>query len=325
MSQALINRVARKLAVLALTLVLAACSGGGGGGGGVTVSIDDVQITEGDAGQANLTFTITLSQAAGDTVTVEYATNAGTATPGTDFVTTNGTATFIAGDTQETMQVAIIGETDPENDETFTVVLTNATGDASIADGTGVGTIVDNDTPPPPVDITIDDVNTTEGDAGQVNLTFTISLSAADGNTVTVGYQTIAGSATADVDYVSTNGTATFLAGDTSEPVSVPINGDTDPESNETFTVVLSNETGNANITTIRALVRSSMMTRRRRLSIFRSTMSLQRRATPARPTSNSPLVCRPLPATPSRWTTRLCRHSDGRCRLCHEQWHGNL
>ena len=245
MPPSLIKKSAGKPAIVLLSLLAAACSGGGGT---VNISIDDASLTEGDAGQSLMLFTVSLSAAAGDTVTVDYATNSGTAISGADFSATNGTATFVAGDTSETVSVAVTGETDEEANETFIVLLSNVTGDATIADGTGVGTILDNDTPPPPVEIRIDNVSLAEGDAGQTNMVFSISLSAAEGDTVTVDYATSPGSATAGADFVATSGTATFIAGDTSESVTVSIIGDGDVEPDESFTVALSAVTGNATI-----------------------------------------------------------------------------
>ncbi|MGI9329179.1 MAG: Calx-beta domain-containing protein, partial [Gammaproteobacteria bacterium] len=146
----LITAIAGKLALVLLTFFIAACSGGGGGGGGGTViRISDASLTEGDAGQSNLLFTISLSAAEADTVTVDYATSPGSATTGVDFIATNGTATFSAGDTEESVTVSIVGDTDEEPDENFTVALSNVTGNATIADGTGLGTIQNDDSSVP--------------------------------------------------------------------------------------------------------------------------------------------------------------------------------
>lgn len=83
-----------------------------------------------------------------------------------------------------------------------------------------------------------------EGNAGTSNLGFTVSLSAASNSAVTVGYSTSNGTATAGQDYVATSGTVTFNAGETSKTVNVAVNGDTTIESDETFTVTLSNPAG---------------------------------------------------------------------------------
>jgi hypothetical protein len=100
----------------------------------------------------------------------------------------------------------------------------------------------------PPSTISINDVAVAEGNSGQTAATFTVSLSAPQAAPVTVDFATADGTATAPGDYASATGTVTFAPGDTSEPVTVLVNGDTDVELNETFFVNLSNATGNATI-----------------------------------------------------------------------------
>lgn len=98
--------------------------------------------------------------------------------------------------------------------------------------------------------ISINDISVTEGNSGTTTVDFTVTLSASSTQTVTVAYATSSASpatATAGTDYQSTNGTLTFNPGDTSEPITVTINGDTLVESDETFFVDLSGAT-NANI-----------------------------------------------------------------------------
>jgi subtilisin family serine protease len=107
--------------------------------------INDVMIAEGDAGTANATFTVNLSQPSTKTVTVQYATANGTATSGDDYTTASGTVTFNPGETTKAIAVSIIGDTISEADETFFVNLSNPT-KAIIADGKGKGTILNNDT-----------------------------------------------------------------------------------------------------------------------------------------------------------------------------------
>lgn len=93
--------------------------------------------------------------------------------------------------------------------------------------------------------ISIDDVSHNEGNAGTTAYTFTVSLSAPTGTVVTVDYDTADGSATtADGDYNAASGTVTFQSGDTSETVTVYVNGDNKFEPNENFFVNLSNAMG---------------------------------------------------------------------------------
>lgn len=111
------------------------------------ISINDVSITEGNAGQTNAVFTVTLSSPSASVVTVSFATADGTATVGgADYVATAGVVTFVAGDTSETITVPINGDTAVEIDETFFVNL-SAPANATISDSQGQGTILNDDSP----------------------------------------------------------------------------------------------------------------------------------------------------------------------------------
>jgi aryl-phospho-beta-D-glucosidase BglC (GH1 family)/cellulase/cellobiase CelA1 len=114
-----------------------------------TLSIGDASITEGNSGTSLLAFTVQLSQAATGPVTVHYATADGTATAGSDYTAGSGTLTFAAGETSKTISVPIIGDTVVEANETFSIALSGASG-ATIAQGSAVGTIVDDVAAPPP-------------------------------------------------------------------------------------------------------------------------------------------------------------------------------
>ena len=108
------------------------------------ISINDVAITEGNKGTKNLSFTVTLSSARPVAVTVQYATANGTALSGSDYNSASGTLTIPAGNTSGTINVGIKGDTTPENDESFSVNLINAT-NTVINDGQGTGTIQNDD------------------------------------------------------------------------------------------------------------------------------------------------------------------------------------
>src|SRR5262249_54848552 len=92
--------------------------------------------------------------------------------------------------------------------------------------------------------LTIGDVRIDEGDSGTTTATFTVALTPASASQVTVQVRTQDGSATAGSDYVALPPTTlTFAPGETSKQVNVTINGDTAVESDEAFTVALSNAT----------------------------------------------------------------------------------
>jgi uncharacterized delta-60 repeat protein len=111
------------------------------------ISISDAPaVVEGDAGSAaSAVFTVTLSAASTQTITVHYATADGTAIAGKDYNATSGDLSFAPGETSKQIVVAIRGERLDEGDESFFVKLSNPT-NAAIVRGTGVGTIQDDDT-----------------------------------------------------------------------------------------------------------------------------------------------------------------------------------
>ncbi|MBI2826467.1 MAG: hypothetical protein HYX69_17455 [Planctomycetia bacterium] len=360
-----------------------------------TMSISDATLTEPPSGSENMTFTVSLSAASGQTVTVDFATAPQDATADVDYATTSGTVTFAAGETAKTITVPINADGDAEADEKFAVNL-SAPSRATIADGQGIGTIVDFavdkevrirlvatdldgnpistvtggdtfllkafvkdvreepdgvfaayadvtfdpslitvigpiaygadypnihsgtinsgeldeigatgdvaflgaperllfsvpvqgigggiasfalnpadlvahnehavlvygagvvpvagiqflDSGPititPPPTLSVDSPSITEGDSGNKNLTFTVTLDQQVDETVTVQFATIAGTATEGVDYLPQTGTVTFNPQQTTQTITIPIVGDALNEPDETFTVKLSNPT----------------------------------------------------------------------------------
>jgi hypothetical protein len=352
-----------------------------------TLSVDDVTVTEGDSGTVAAEFVVNLSEASDQEVTVEYGTDNGTATAGSDYTAQSGTLTFAAGETSKIVSVPVIGDTTVESNETFRLNLSNPS-NGTIADAQGVGTINNDDSSTPPantpirieaedyisffdkssgntggafrsddVDIqattdlgggfnvgwiqqgewltydvnipeagtydivarvasaqsgtrslkvsvggesetlsfggtggwqnwtdvtaqgvnlsagsqqlrldmlsnsfnvnyidivpstssptpptlSINDVSLTEGNSGTKNATFTVNLSEASTQSVSVNYATANDTATAGSDYTAESGTLTFAAGETSKTISVAVTGDTTVESDETFNVNLSN------------------------------------------------------------------------------------
>jgi hypothetical protein len=111
----------------------------------VSVSVSDASITEGKRGVKYLTFTVTLSAASNAPVTMQYVTQNGTATAGSDYQALSGVLTFAAGETRKTVSIAIYGDNTAESDETFQLLISNVTGAAVISDAVGVGTIVNDD------------------------------------------------------------------------------------------------------------------------------------------------------------------------------------
>ena len=111
-----------------------------------TISINDVSVSEGNSGTTTAGFMVSLSNASSQTITVNYATANNTATAGDDYINATGTLTFTPGQTSQTLSVGINGDVLNEDTVAFNVNLTAPT-NATISDGQGVGTIVDDDAP----------------------------------------------------------------------------------------------------------------------------------------------------------------------------------
>ncbi|TDT88397.1 chitinase [Azorhizobium sp. AG788] len=208
-----------------------------------TIAIADAAISEGNSGSKLLSFVVSLSAASTSAVSVSYATGDGTATAGSDYTAGTGTVTFAPGETSKTIQVAVRGDTVVEANETFTVTLSAPSG-ATIADGSAIGTITNDDVAVVVPTVSIADASVVEGNSGTTALSFVVSLSAASTSAVSVSYATANGTATAGSDYTAKTGTVTFAPGETSKTVQVAVTGDTAVEANETFTVALSSPSG---------------------------------------------------------------------------------
>ncbi len=206
------------------------------------VSVNNVSVSEGDAGTSVLSFTVSALGEADTDAFVHYTTVDASATAGSDYTTLTGTLTIPAGSAPSKIDVLVIGDLTHENNEHLTLVLSDPAG-ATIADGTGTGTIT-NDDPVPKM--SIGDVTVLEGTGTSIAAVFTVTLSAASGLPATVGWSVNDGTAWAPSDYTDKAGTLTFAAGATSRSISVTVKGDRLDEPRETFTVDLSGPTGAA-------------------------------------------------------------------------------
>ena len=211
---------------------------GGGGGSVPRIEIEDAEVTEGGIAS----FEVTLSSAPTRTVTVAYRTVDGTAVAGADYTTMSGMLTFeVNGDRTQRVEVQTLEDDEAEETETFTVQLSAPSG-ATVADGTGTGTIIDDDGGGGSVPrIEIEDAEVTEGGIAS----FEVTLSSAATGAVTVPYATVDGTATAGADYTTTSGMLTFeVNGDRTQRVEVQTLEDDEAEETETFTVQLSAPSG---------------------------------------------------------------------------------
>ncbi|MCH8844431.1 MAG: hypothetical protein IID61_15835, partial [SAR324 cluster bacterium] len=231
---------------MAIFLALGACTGGGGDGdddaavenggdddGPPTLAIGDVSVIEGESA----VFEVTLSGETELTVTVDYATAAGTAEAGTDYTAPEpGTLTFQPGEFSKSITVETIADGLYEGtDETLTVALngeSNATLSATASDATG--TISDVDPIPT---VSIADASAFESDG---TIVFTVSLGGRTVADTTVVYTTANGTAEAGSDFTEATGFVTIASLETTATTSVALVNDNVHEVEEAFTVTLS-------------------------------------------------------------------------------------
>ncbi|MXX06289.1 MAG: hypothetical protein F4Z71_05960, partial [Gammaproteobacteria bacterium] len=214
-------------------------------------SVSDATADEGDA----MTFTVTRAGAAGNAVSVDWATVLATgagAASADDFThtPTARTLTFAANETEKTVTVQTTEDTLDEPGETFEFQLSNAAkaqgdpgGAPTIAAAAATGTITDDDDTPT---FSVNSPTVAEGESGSAALAFKVTLSAASGIEASLQYEDLlSGTARSGTDYEAlTAGVLTFAPGDTEKTVTVNVLGDTDSEADETVVLRLFSPTG---------------------------------------------------------------------------------
>lgn len=207
-----------------------------------TITLADATFDEGNATRSQ-TITATLTSAATETITVNWATADGTAIAGSDYIGASGSLSFAPGEMTSTFQIGILGDADEEPDETLNIVLSQTAG-APIARASALMTLRNDDFTP---GFRVAGNSIIEGDSGTSrNLAFLVTLSPPAAVAVSVNYATTAGTATTPDDFSTISGTLVFAPGETTQTLEVPVAGDDIPEPIETFTLSLSNPTGGA-------------------------------------------------------------------------------
>ncbi|MFN7527229.1 MAG: beta strand repeat-containing protein, partial [Dolichospermum sp.] len=203
----------------------------------ITLAVSPTSVSE--DGTINLIYTFTRTGSTTNALTVNYSI-AGTAnssdytgaTPGT-----GKTITFAAGSSTATLTIDPTADTIVESNETVALTLATGTGYTIGTTTAVIGTITNDDLLP---NLNLSANQTiVEGNTNPQNVTYTVTLSNASTQTITVQYATANGTAIAASDYTSTSGTLTFNPGVTSQVINIPILNDSLNEANETFTLNL--------------------------------------------------------------------------------------
>jgi hypothetical protein len=216
----------------------------------IFVSTNAIRIREGDSGTKDLRFPIFLSNPSVQVVTVDYKISDGTATAGSDYITSSGTITVPPGATNASINIPIIGDTIIEPNETFDVSLMNGTNISFLQSGQTA--VIDNDDASVQLSNTTFTVNegagfatvslTRAGDTSHAATVFYSTTDAAGLQTCTLAN----GKASERCDYGTSVGTVQFGIGQTTRTFTIPIVDDALVEGDETFTVNLNGPGGAA-------------------------------------------------------------------------------
>ena len=184
-----------------------------------------------------MVFEVTLSEANDDLVTVDWTTSSETAETPTDYQAESGTLTFAAGETVQTLAVTIINDTvDEEEEETFTVTLTNAV-NAGIEDASATGTITDDDVPSVSVSFEKGTYTVAEGSTETV----TVTLNADPERTVIIPITNTDQDGASSSDYSGVPASVTFNAGDTEVDINFTATQDQDNDDGESVKLTFGN------------------------------------------------------------------------------------
>jgi len=215
----------------------------------IFVDTNTTRIPEGDSGNSNGAITIRLSNPTVQVVTFDYATSNRTATAGSDYVAASGSVTIPAGSSSVTINIPIIGDTTIEPDETFVLMLSNATNVNFVSNPEATVTIANDDATVQfnNASYTINEglgaVVVTVTRVGDTSKTATVLFSTGD----TAGLQSctvVNGKASERCDYATTVSRLQFGFGQTFKAITIPIVDDALVEGDETLTVNLSGPDG---------------------------------------------------------------------------------
>ncbi len=162
----------------------------------------------------------------------------------------SGTVGFAAGETSKTITVLISGDTTIENDEGFTVTLSNPSGSTIIATGSASGVIQNDDVA---LSVVASSATKAEGNSGSTSFTFYVSRTGDTSGLTTVDYTVFGSGANPTNASDFAGGTLdriTFAPGESSKIITVLVKGDTTVELDEQFTLSMWNASGSAVITT---------------------------------------------------------------------------
>jgi|GEM_PF-1296487 len=204
-----------------------------------------------DESNSAQTITVTLDKSSLQTITVDVTDTGGTANSAddynvehdaTNFNGSNKTITFAPGETSKTITLTPIQDLKDEGTGETVVLILSGPNNADLGTiKTFTQTITDDDAPPTIQFTSTSSSTTNESVTGK---DVTIDLSAASGLSITVDLSVLGTSTAAGTDYgISSTGTITFNAGDTTKTITITPVQDTIDESNETVNLSIASPT----------------------------------------------------------------------------------
>jgi len=178
-------------------------------------------------------------------VSVNYQTVAtGTATPGVDYVATNGVVNFAEGQTNAFIVLRILDDITSEGIDTFNLQLFGPSGGATLGLADATVTIIDNDQPGKFV------FSAPTYTVSESNAFLTVTVLRTNGNrgAASVRVQTSGGTATPTVDYGPISTVLAFTDGQSVRTFNIAIAQDAVVEGTETIGLLLSNPTDGTSI-----------------------------------------------------------------------------
>ena len=209
---------------------------------------------EGDGGATAFTFTVTRTGDLSGADSAHWSVG-GPAVDGADFtggVLPTGTVSFAAGESSKVISIGVAADTAVEANEAFSVMLSHPSAGAILGAASANGLIRNDDSS---LSIAATSADKLEGDGGATAFTFTVTrtgdLSGADSAHWSVGGPAVDGADFAGG--VLPTGAVNFAAGESSKVISIDVAGDSAVESNETFSVMLSQPSAGTSLGTASA------------------------------------------------------------------------
>lgn len=207
------------------------------------ISIADSSIVESDSNQT-MNFTVTRTGDLSGASSMTWTLFNGTTAAGDFSGATSGTVSFAAGESSKTISVTVVGDADPEANETFTVQLGSLSGIDEAIDISAAGVITNDDSA-----FAIAGATASTAESG--SQTFTITRTHSTSQNQTIAWSVLTGGANGTVDAADfggslPSGSVTFAPGEMSKTITITPTSDTTPETDETYTVQIALGAGTA-------------------------------------------------------------------------------